>query len=47
MGELVLIRNAILDLGFGVKPGRFCFGFLETILCRVSSDKSKCITAVA
>jgi hypothetical protein len=47
MGDLILMRNAISDLGLGVKPGRFCFGFLQTILCRMSSDIAKCMTAVA
>jgi len=31
MGELILTRNDISDLGLGVKPGRFCFRFPETI----------------
>jgi hypothetical protein len=45
MGELVLTRNAISDLGLDVKPGRFCFGFLETTLYIVCSAKSECVTA--
>jgi hypothetical protein len=47
MGELILMRNAVLDLGLDVKPSRFCFVFMETILHRLSSDKSKCTTALA
>jgi len=45
MGELILTRNAILDLGLGVKPGGFCLRFLETLLCGVSLDKSKVLSS--